>query len=282
MISLRNRCTGRWPVHSYKKRGGLVAGLMLGACAALAPTTASAETAVGTPAVSTPVVRTPVVQSAVGQSVADFYKARKDAPLWLSPEAGDSAQKLVALLNSSGVDGLNPNKYYTSDLQEEIERAQAKRKRKDIERADQALSNAFVAYVDDLRQDPGVGITWVDPSLKPTPPSPLAALIEAAETPSLANYVVNMGWMHPFYGELRDAILQHKYSDDHQREILELNLRRARILPASKDRYVLVNAAQQRLFMYRGRQARRQHGRGRRQDQMADADARRLHPLCSS
>ena len=197
-------------------------------------------------------VITPVVQSAVGQSVADFYKARKNAPLWLSPEAGDAAQKLIALLMSSATDGLNPQKYLTSELQGEVERAQSKHKRKDIERADEALSNAFVAYVDDLRQDPGVGITWVDPSLKPTPPSPLAALIDAASTPSLANYVVNMEWMHPFYGELRDAILQHKYSDDHQREILELNLRRARILPASKERYVLVNAAQQRLFMYEG------------------------------
>ena len=32
--------------------------------------------------------------------------------------------------------------------------------------------------------------------------------------------------------------------------MLELNLKRARILPAGKQRYVLVNAAQQRLFMY--------------------------------
>ena len=56
--------------------------------------------------------------------------------------------------------------------------------------------------------------------------------------------------MHPFYGELREALAEHKYSDDHQREILELNLKRARVLPAGKERYVLVNAAQQRLFMY--------------------------------
>ncbi len=56
--------------------------------------------------------------------------------------------------------------------------------------------------------------------------------------------------MHPFYGELRDAIAQHKYSDDHQREILALNLERVRVLPSTKERYVLVDAAQQRLFMY--------------------------------
>ena len=32
--------------------------------------------------------------------------------------------------------------------------------------------------------------------------------------------------------------------------MLELNLKRARVLPAGKERYVLVNAAQQRLYMY--------------------------------
>ena len=35
-----------------------------------------------------------------------------------------------------------------------------------------------------------------------------------------------------------------------QRELLALNLERARALPAGKQRYVLVNAAQQRLYMY--------------------------------
>jgi murein L,D-transpeptidase YcbB/YkuD len=191
-----------------------------------------------------------VARTSTGQSVADFYKARKDAPLWLAPTSGDAAQQLIALLGTASVDGFNPDRYQPALLQALVQRAQAKHKRKDIERADEALSQAFVAYVDDLRQDPGVGITWVDPQLRPTPPSPLAALLQASAAPSLSDYVANMGWMHPFYGELRDAITEHKFSDDQQREILELNLKRARILPAGKERYVLVNAAQQRLFMY--------------------------------
>ena len=179
-----------------------------------------------------------------------FYRARKGAPLWLSPKAGDAAPQLIALLSSAAIDGLNPQKYFTAQLTESLQKARAKNKRKDIERADEALSEAFVAYVRDLRQDPGVGITWVDPQLKPTPPTPLAALLEASAAPSLSNYVRDMGWMHPFYGELRKAIADHKYSDDDKRQVLELNLKRARILPAGKQRYVLVNAAQQRLFMY--------------------------------
>jgi murein L,D-transpeptidase YcbB/YkuD len=215
--------------------------LMFGAAAMLVPAAAAAQPAqpasVGTPSVA-------------GQNVADFYKARKDAPLWLSPQAGDAAQQLIALLSSAGVDGVNPAKYQIPQLQALLQTAFAKHKRKDIERADQALSQAFVAYVDDLRTDPGVGITYVDVGLRPSPPSPLAALLQASAAPSLSAYVANLGWMHPIYAGLRDAIVQHKYSDDRQRAILELNLKRARVLPPGKERYVLVNAAQQRLFMY--------------------------------
>jgi len=231
-------------VHFSKSNIGLAAALFAGA-ALLAPMPAAAQSASSVPA-ATAAAAAP--QST--QSVADFYRARKGAPLWLSAEAGDAAPQLIALLSSAAIDGLNPQKYFTAQLTESLQKARAKNKRKDIERADEALSEAFVAYVRDLRQDPGVGITWVDPQLKPTPPTPLAALLEASAAPSLSNYVRDMGWMHPFYGELRKAIADHKYSDDDKRQVLELNLKRARILPAGKQRYVLVNAAQQRLFMY--------------------------------
>jgi murein L,D-transpeptidase YcbB/YkuD len=186
-----------------------------------------------------------------GQSVADFYKARKNALLWLSPAAGDAAQQLVALLGSASVDGLDQARYNVPALQQALATARSG-KRKDIERADQALSQAFTAYVWDMARDPGVGITYVDTSLWPSPPSPLATLLRAAAAPALSDYVQNMGWMHPIYGQLRTALAEHKYGSDQQRAMLELNLKRARALPAAKDRYVLVNAAQQRLYMYDG------------------------------
>jgi murein L,D-transpeptidase YcbB/YkuD len=227
-------------VHSHLSpaliRSGVAAGLLLAAAplSLALPSAAAAQTVV--PA------------QAANQSVGDFYRGRRDAPLWLSPQAGDAAQQLVSLLSSASIDGLAPV-YYSTELQQALAKAQDG-KRKDVLRADQLLSQAFTAYVRDLRQDPGVGITWVDPSLKPTPPTPLAALLTAAAQPSLAEYVRTMGWMHPYYAELRQALANHKYSDDHQREILELNLKRARVLPPGKERYVLVNAAQQRLFMF--------------------------------
>ena len=244
MKSLRNWCTGRRPVHSFRKKGSIAGALLLGASAFLAPVPAAAQPA-------SPLAALPsVAPSPVGQSVADFYKARKDAPLWLAPQAGDAAEQLISLLSTATLDGLNPQKYQPAELETLLQAALAKHKRKDVERADLALSNAFVAYVDDLHQDPGVGITYVDPQLRPKPPSPLAALLDAAAAPSLSDYVQNIGWMHPFYGELRKALAEHKYSDDHAHQTLEINLERARALPSGKQRYVLVNAAQQRLFMY--------------------------------
>ena len=238
MKSLRKWCTGRWPVHSHSRKGGVVAALMLAAAplSFAVPGAASAQTVV-------------TAQAQSGQSVADFYAARRNAPLWLSPSAGDAAQQLIALLSNASIDGLNPARYQVPALQAALASARDG-KRKKVLRADEQLSAAFAAYVQDLRQDPGVGITWVDPDLRPKSPTALGALLTAAAAPSLSDYVRNMGWMHPIYGELREAIADHKYSDDHQREILEINLKRARVLPPSKDRYVLVNAAQQRLFMY--------------------------------
>jgi murein L,D-transpeptidase YcbB/YkuD len=235
---LRNSCTGLAPVHFYQSLTRGAAALFL----------AAAPLALALPAPAAAQV-TQVAPSPVGQTIADFYKARKNAPLWLGPQSGDAAEKLISLLSTASLDGLSPDKYHAAALQAAVTSAQSGKK-KAVERADQQLSQAFVDYVHDLRQDPGVGITYVDPQLRPSPPSPLATLLEAAAAPSLPDYMASEGWMHPIYGQLRDAIAEHKYSDDHQRQILALNLQRARILPAGKQRYVLVNAAQQRLFMY--------------------------------
>jgi murein L,D-transpeptidase YcbB/YkuD len=221
-------------VHFFQKSLVAAAGVML---AAVPVSAANAQ----------PVARAqPLV---VSQTVTDFYRGRNNYPLWLAANAGDAAQQLMALLSTSNIDGIDPVHYNIPALQQALEQARDG-KRKHVEAADVLLSNAFVSYVQALRQDPGVGITYVDPSLRPTPPTPLAALLTAAAAPSLSDYVHNLAWMHPIYGQLREAIASHSYSTDAQRDALQLNLERARVLPAGKQRYVLVNAAQQRLYMY--------------------------------
>ncbi len=133
MESLRNTCTGRWPVHSFQKRQ-MVAAALIGAAILLAPVSAAAQSTF-VPAAST--IAAAPAQS--GQGVADFYKARQGAPLWLAPQSGDAALKLLTLLNTSSIDGLSPTKYDVPELQKLLDRAHAKNKRKDVERADEAL-----------------------------------------------------------------------------------------------------------------------------------------------
>lgn len=234
MIGLRSECTGQRPVHFFRKFAIAAAALV-----AAVPTCAFADVA---PAA----VQAAPVRS---QSVADFYRARNDYPFWLGANSGDAADQLLVLLSSARLDGLDPEKYHAAELQQRVALARSAKK-KQLAEADRALSEAFVAYVADLRQDPGVGITYVDGVLKPSPPTPLATLLTAAIAPSLSDYVHNMGWMHPFYAQLRDALANHNYTTDQQRDLLALNLERVRVLPAGTQRYVLVNAAQQRLYMY--------------------------------
>jgi murein L,D-transpeptidase YcbB/YkuD len=242
VTSLRDKCTGRAPVHSYRKACGVVLGLVLGA--------APLSLAEAAPAPAPGFVQSAAAVAAVpGQGVDDFYRARKDAPLWLSPAAGDSAQQLISLLSTANLDGLDPAAYHVADLQQALDKARGGKK-KDVEAADRMLSAAFVSYVSDLNHDPGLGILYVDQALKPKPPTPMFTLLSAANAPSLAGYVHDIGWMNPIYADLRHALTDHQYSSDHERQLLMVNLERARVLPSGKQRYVLVNAAQQRLYMY--------------------------------
>jgi murein L,D-transpeptidase YcbB/YkuD len=243
VISLRDSCTGRRPVHIFKGISGIAAAIAL-ATVPLSPAQARKPQAPPVAAAQPQVI---------DQTVAGFYRSRNGAPLWLSSTAGDAAEQLIVTLSNARVDGLNPDSYRVSELGEAIRRAGG-RDHEAILAADKQLSEAFVAYVQDLRRGPEGGLTFVDPQLKPTPPSPLAALLEASMAPSLSAYVKSMGWMHPIYGQLRQALLGHNYASDRERDVLQLNLERARVLPAGQQRYVLVNAAQQRLYMYEKRQ----------------------------
>ena len=64
------------------------------------------------------------------------------------------------------LDGLSPGYYGVDALQKALAQASSG-DRKAVARADAMLSQAFVAYVDDLRRDPGLGILYVDAQLKP-------------------------------------------------------------------------------------------------------------------
>jgi murein L,D-transpeptidase YcbB/YkuD len=238
MIRLRieaDRRAGRQPRSARFLFGSGVAGAVM---LALAPLPAS-----GAPAQPAMVAR-----PAQGQSIHDFYAARGWQPLWLRPGNEQAASELLQLLRLARADGLNPKRYRTRDVERALRSAWGG-SADAVRRADLVLSTAYVAYARDLRSAPNVGVIYVDPQLAPQPPSPRALLDLAAVAPSLPRFVSSMGWMHPYYADLRRAMVQGQYRGRTEQQLLQLNLERARTLPGGFGRYVVVNAAQQRLFM---------------------------------
>jgi murein L,D-transpeptidase YcbB/YkuD len=199
--------------------------------------------------VGTPAAARPAVAAEISGGVADFYRARGGRTLWLSLSAGNAAPQLIQLLTTARADNLNPKPYRVNDLTRAVQSASRGDPRA-VQRAEMMLSAAYVTYARDMIRDPRVGIDYVDPELKPAPPAPIVLLQQAASAPSLSQYVGQLGWMNPIYASLRQALATGMYGNEHQRQLLAINLERARALPSGNGRYVIVNSAAQRLYMY--------------------------------
>jgi murein L,D-transpeptidase YcbB/YkuD len=181
--------------------------------------------------------------------IADFYRARGGAPLWLAPNAGTAAPHLLQLIASAQADGLNPRRYDVRGLNRALADARTGSPAA-IQRAEAMLSAAFVSYARDLKHDPQIGIVYVDSELKPSPQSAGELLSAAAHAPSLSDYVQQLGWMNPIYAKLRQALASRVYRNTAEFRLLQLNLERARALPSGNGRYVIVNPPAARLYMY--------------------------------
>jgi murein L,D-transpeptidase YcbB/YkuD len=231
VTNLRKGCTGRWPVHLFQSLAMVAA---LGAAS---------------PALSAAPAKPAAVQRA-GQGIDDFYTARSNAPLWLGAKGGDGSKQLLELLRSSWIDGLTPENYQPAQLEARIAAARQSGKPKALLEADRALSEAFVAYVRDLSRKHVSDVYFVDDQLRPKAPTPRGLLLTAASAPSLGEFVSGLAWMNPIYAELRSALVERKYADERERALLAVNLERARFLPGGTQRYILVNAAEQRLRIF--------------------------------
>ncbi len=247
MNRLRMTCTGQAPVRENRKMSGVAAALF-----AAAPLAFGLAAGISSPALArskAAVAAVPAQPRAYGLSITDFYASRGDYPLWLAPAAGGAAQDLVALLQSAKTDGLDPNAYGLDAINQALADAR-KGDRKAVVRADRLLSQAFIAYVGDMRRDPGLGIIYVEPQLKPSLPVSRVLLEDVARAPSPSAYLKSFAWMNPLYAHLRQALVDKAYDSDEHRALIALNLDRARVLPAGKQRYILVNAAEQKLFTF--------------------------------
>ena len=204
-------------------------------------------------AAAAPALPAAAVPSVRDEAVDSFYAARGNRPLWFGQygESGAAPDILIGLLRSAGADGLDPDHYRLRNLDRAL-RAARSGDPGDISRADRMLSQAFAAYVRDLKQTPRVEMIWVDARLRPSAPSPRQLLESAAAAPSLEAYLAEMQWMNPIYAELRRALIDGHHNDRMTSDILRLNLERARALPAGTGKYVIVNATAAQLTMHEG------------------------------
>jgi murein L,D-transpeptidase YcbB/YkuD len=181
--------------------------------------------------------------------ISNFYRSRAGASLWFAPTSGNAAPALIQLLATAQADRLNPRDYNVRGLTRALADARSGNPAA-RQRAELMFSQEFANYVRDLRHDPQIGIVYVDRELKPAPPSAGEVLAAAAQAPSLAEYVQQIGWMNPIYGKLRQAIASRVYRNPAEYRLLQLNLERARALPSGQGRYVIVNPPAARLYMY--------------------------------
>ena len=168
---------------------------------------------------------------------------------WIVEGDDSAALSLIELLQTSSLDGLDPKNFKVKTLKRAVEAA-GSGKPSAVAKANEALDRALVAYVTELRRAPTS--EWIINDQEVVTPAPSAAelLRMAASAPSLRAWIESMPFMHHSYAGLRSALYQAQASGDRDSaELLRINLQRARFLPAD-GRYILVNIAAQRLYMY--------------------------------
>ena len=190
----------------------------------------------------------------VDPTLRGFYIARGYRPLWIEGDApNEAAEALYGLIATAQYDGLSRKALQADRLRGYLKRAR-RGDADDLAKAELAFSKTFAAYVQGTRATRDAGMSYQSNLLAPVVPSANAALTAAAAAPSLERYVDDMAWMHPFYNDLRDALAARELGRE-ETGLVQLNLERARAIPASPAaRYVLVDAAGARLYMFEGGQ----------------------------
>ncbi|HEX6218992.1 MAG TPA: L,D-transpeptidase family protein [Sphingomicrobium sp.] len=186
------------------------------------------------------------VSAAQPQAQLEKEQAR---PQWVRAGNAEAARRLIGLLESSGLDGLNPKKFKIGSLKKAV-RAAERGSPAAVARANAMLDGALISYVTALRRAPTSD--WIINDQEALPPDVTAAQILAAasRSSSLEAWIRAMPFMHPSYAGLRGALARSEQQGDRRSaDLLRVNLQRARLLPAT-GRYVLVNTAAQRLYMY--------------------------------
>ena len=214
------------------------------AAALAAPGIAAAATQASTPMASAQAMSLPTAGS-----VAAIYNQYKMKPIWFRNGAPSvAATQLVQILRRAPVDGLGSGPQLADQIQAAVQAASGNPAA--VEAAEQLMSSAWVLYVQTIKR-PTNGMIYAYDVLKPQGTRTDQILLGAAAAPSLEAHVSSVATVNPVYASIRDAEwarMQASGSLAPDPRVLA-NLDRVRSIP-SKGRFILVDSASQRMFMY--------------------------------
>ncbi|HUE80182.1 MAG TPA: L,D-transpeptidase family protein [Sphingomicrobium sp.] len=181
-------------------------------------------------------------------AVARFHADPRTASVWFrSGPNSTAATQLIAILRRAEIDGLPNAPRLAARVKQAVRSAQSGRPQA-VREAERVLSAAWVAYVRAIRSSPGA-IIYGDGQVMPRTAVD-SILYDAVNAPSLEQHLVSTSDVNPIYSQLREAALrQSRRTGGKLDKRLLANLDRARALPAA-SRYVVVDVASARLFMY--------------------------------
>ena len=117
-------------------------------------------------------------------------------PQWVTSDQR-AAIRLIALLQSADLDGLDPKQFDTKLLLRVL-RSASDGNMKAVDRANSEFDRALVNYVTALRSAPAPDWAIVDRAAVPPAPSPSVLLAQAAAAPSLERWLETMAFMHHY------------------------------------------------------------------------------------
>jgi len=180
--------------------------------------------------------------------IARFYTASKNAPIWFRSGQADAGPELINILRRAPLDGFARGPQLATDVEAALAKVQTGAPGAALE-AEYVLSNAWIAYAQAIRA-PTPGMLYGEKWVTPVVPSSFQLLREALNAPSLAQHLKSVSDINPIYAALREAAINEaKLPDGGNSARYTANLERARSIPA-KGRFVLVDAATARLWMY--------------------------------
>ena len=185
---------------------------------------------------------------APSDDISRFYTASKNAPIWFRAGQADAGPELVNILNRSTIEGFTRGPELAAGVEAAIAKAQGGDPAS-VQAAERTMTAAWIAYVQAIHA-PTPGMLYGEKWVTPVVPSSFQVMREALNAPSLVQHLKSVSDINPIYSSLRDvAIKEAALPNGGNSARYAANLERARSIPA-KGKFVLVDAATARLWMY--------------------------------